>query len=425
MSEEALGLRLNYPATAGILLAVNAVPDAFVVEDGPGCHFYRAMAVQGRHDWASTLLSCEGHHRVQSSGVNLASIATSYEGMLRESVERLADQESAAVVLLSSLSMCGVAGTDYERVLKESRCAKPVFRIPDPTLSGDWLDGYARTLEALAGGMDLAGACSREDAVAVVGYFMDRREGDHAGNVAELRRMLSALGLDCVTVWLSGERYEDLRRVRQAGTVIGLPHGRKAAAALARRLGVRLIETGLPFGLEGSSAWLRRVAGALGREERAEAFLSSELRRLAPALEWVIPRVFLNRRFVFAGDPHLLEGWMGLEAEVGMRLTGAFFNAGPQHDAGAGRDEVETACEPSVESLRRSWKKLQGEGAELLVASSDVLTYLRPDCARLEFGFPSVDWHCLRDVPYLGLRGCAHLLERLASALTRRDAEQS
>ncbi|MEQ1919548.1 MAG: nitrogenase component 1, partial [Elusimicrobiota bacterium] len=168
---------------------------------------------------------------------------------------------------------------------------------------------------------------------------------------------------------------------------------------------------------------LRTIAAALGREERAEAFLVVELRRLAPVLEWVIPRVFLNRAFVFAGDPYLYAGWKSLESEVGLRLTGAFFNAGPQHDDGAERGDIVTAFEPSVEALRRSWHTLRDEGAELLVASSDVLAHLSPDGARLEFGFPSVDWHCLRDTPYLGLRGCAHLLERLASVLTRRDAE--
>lgn len=425
---EVRALRLNYPYTAGVMLAVNAIADAYLVEDGPGCHIYRAMAVHGRHDWTSTLLSATGRHRAQNSGVNIGSIATKYEGIIREALLGAASAPRARVVLLSSLSMCSVAGTDYARVIKDAAVGKPVFLIGGASLNGDWLDGWAQTLQALAAGMDLDGGAPDPDAVAVVGLFADRGEGDHRGNAMEVRRLLSGIGLRVESVWLCGEGYEGLRGARRAGAVVSLPHARKAAATLATRLGARLVETGLPFGIDGTRRWLEEIALATGRRERAEAFVASELDELIPRIEPAVAHVLSGRRLVFVGDPHLLEGWRGLADEAGLRLDAAFFTAAPRHAAKAATDAisagVECEYEPSGGDLRARWESLHARGADVLIASSDVLTHLRYEGAVVEFGFPSQRMHFLRETPFLGFRGAAALLERLANTVERSEEDR-
>lgn len=62
---EGLHAPLSFPYNLGVLLALNAVSDAYLVLDGPGCSFYRGMMIHGRHDWSSTLLSADGWHRFQ------------------------------------------------------------------------------------------------------------------------------------------------------------------------------------------------------------------------------------------------------------------------------------------------------------------------------------------------------------------------
>jgi nitrogenase molybdenum-iron protein alpha/beta subunit len=261
-------------------------------------------------------------------------------------------------------------------------------RPPRPSRARSLQDGYASALEALAAGLDLRGARPERGHVAVVGYLMDRNEGDHRGNVAELERMLRGLGLEPASVWLSGRPYEHLREARRAEAVLSLPHGRAAARVLARRLGVRLVEAGLPFGLEGTRRFLELLGRACGRRKEAAAFIRRELDLVAPRLEWSVPHAFLNRRFVFAGDPHYGAAFAELIAELGGR-------AEPLGGSGKGPD------------------------ADLLVADTRTLRRVRPRTAWLEFGFPCELTHILQDDPFLGFPGALGFLSRAANEVSK------
>jgi len=414
-----LSQKLAYPHTLGVYLAVNAVPDAFLVMDGPGCAFYRAMTVHGRHDWASTLLSCTGRHRVQYAGVDANTIASGYEWRLREAVRTVASAPEPGVVLLGSMPICTLAGTQHERILREEKGVKPGAVVPGRSLGGDWLDGYDDALLALADALDLSGrkpvgGAPTSRNVAIVGHLMDRCEGDQRGNAAELGRLCRGLGLEPVSVWLSGEPVARLRDIRHARAVISLPYGRRAAASVARRLKAKLVETGLPVGLEATQAWLRKVAKALGRESAAEAFIRSELKRVIPRFEWAVPASFLGRKAVYVGDPHFHEGLAGFCEDLGVRLEGAFLNG----RGGAIGDGILT--QPSMSRMKAEWERLAAGGVDLLIGNADAFAVLRPGCAWLELGFPSVWTHFLREEPTLGFEGAVHLADRMANALGRR-----
>ena len=58
----------NHPYSTGVVLAVNAVADAYLLLDAPVCAQWRPGFIQGSHDAASTLWDPAGAHRVQISG---------------------------------------------------------------------------------------------------------------------------------------------------------------------------------------------------------------------------------------------------------------------------------------------------------------------------------------------------------------------
>lgn len=272
-----IGVRINIPYLQGAYLGFNAIPDAYFLGDGPSCIFDKAEQIHGRHDLFSSLLSCDGDHRVQHTGLNVFNIAGDTEKEIAAALKRIAAFPACGAVFFGSMPMCALVGTDYERLLREAlgESRKPSFLMPRRSaVSGDWLDGYAAVLEALASGMDLDGAKPEAGSVALVGYLMDRNEGDHRGNLRELERIVRALGLKPVSVWLSGKPYEELRAVRRAGTVVSLPHGRKAGKILAKRLAVDLVEAELPFGLEATRRFVETLGRAFGRERRARDFIA-------------------------------------------------------------------------------------------------------------------------------------------------------
>jgi len=415
---------LSFPWLIGVYLGVNAIRDAYALVDGPDCTLYKAHYIHGRHDLNSTLLDVGGRHRIAFTNVCARGVVKEHDAIVARHLLALDALPESGLLLATALPMCSITGTDYGRIIRNvrARLHKTAIDVSPGSLLGDWLDGYESVLLALARGLDLPRGRRRPGTAAVVGYLMDRNEGDHLANLAELRRLLAAAGLELVSVWLDGGPAAGLRRAAEAEFVVSLPYGRRAARAVARRTGARLLEAELPFGLPATRAFVRRVAEATGRTREAEAFLDAELRRVVPRLQWVLPHLFLHRRVAFLGDPYLLAGFCDLADDCGMTLTGAVVTARAGH--GGGRPGLAVVHEPPAEAA--AMLRIL-EPADLIVGSrvwGSMLAVAGPHPlypALVEFGFPSYEHHALLDRPFLGADGVLALVERMADCLYRRQ----
>ena len=425
---------MNYPTLLGVYLAVNALKDAYVLVDGPDCAFYKAHFIHGRHDLNSTLLRIDGRHRVAFTNVCSRGVVKEHDDIIRDHLMRLDGLDEAGLVLATALPMCSITGVDYGRLIRSlaKRLKKTAIDIPPESLVGDWLDGYAQTLCALAKGLGVAPGRRRAGTVAVVGYLMDRNEPDHLANLAQLRRMLEALRLETVSIWLGGQAAGDLKRVEEAEFIVSLPYGRAAARLLAEKTGAALVETDLPFGLPKTQRFLRDVGAAAGRRPQAEAFIERELSRVVPRLKWIIPQLFLNRRTAFMGDPYLLGGFADIAEDLGMALEGAIVRARRAHGPSptacgggtpspdgsvGGAPGVQVLYEPACHS--DAVRRLVEAPLDLFVSCwcEDEWRSLRNPM--LEFGFPSYRHHALQDRPFLGFDGFLSFVERMADELSR------
>ncbi|OGR47852.1 MAG: hypothetical protein A2X37_05260 [Elusimicrobia bacterium GWA2_66_18] len=416
------GVRFNLPFLHGLYVALNAVSDAYFLGDGPSCVFAKGEHIHGRHDLFSTLLSCASDHRIQYTGVNIFNIAGNFEAEIAAALKRIAAWPSCGVIFTGAMPMCAIAGSDYERIMREALkgCDKPAFLIPRrSSISGDWLDGYGGALTVLAGGIDLEGAAPEPDTAAVVGYLMDRNEGDHRGSVGELERTLRALGVEPVSTWLSGRPYEHLRQARRAGAVISLPHGRAAARLLARRLGVKLVEAELPFGLGGTRRFVELIGRELGREAAAREFAARELAEAGPLADALAARAVRGRRFAFAGDPHYALAFAEFVEELGGTAAASVVMGGAEHLSPQRLADLKrrpgVLIEPNRVELHRLFGEATGWDVDLLVCNSFGLTYIKPKVPWLEFGFPSEHEHVLHDEPFLGFAGARSFLARAAA----------
>lgn len=416
-AEPGHGTPTNFPSMLGVYLAVNAVPDAFVLVDGPDCSLYKAHFIHGRHDWESTLLRVDGLHRVAFTNVCARGVVRDHDAELAAAVRRLDALPDCAAVLLTALPMCSITGVDYGRV---TRALKPSLQgtaldVPPGSLMGDWLDGYAQTLTALAKSLPLGPGRARPGTVAVVGHLMDRNEADRRADVKELERLLEGLGLECVSVWLSGRPYRELARVEEAETIVSLPYARGAARLIAERTGARLVEAPLPFGLPKTEGFLNAVAAATGREERAKAFIAAELRRVLPRMRWVFPHQFVGKRLAFAGDPHVLGGLLDIASDAGMEVAAAVLTARRAH--GGLVEGLTVLHEPPEEDSVTS--RLLTEGVDLLISCHLRIfsTGWRVPVPLMEHGFPSNRHHAFFERPSLGFSGFTGFIDRMAEAL--------
>lgn len=415
------GHRLNFPSLMGAYLVVNAIPDAYLLVDGPDCALYKTHFIHGRHDLNSTLLSIDGRHRVCFTNVCAQSVTRDHNELVFRRLQRINGFEEAGLILLTALPSCSLTGIDYEHLLSSvrSKLLKPALAIPPISLAGDWIDGYATTLLALARRMELPDARPEPDKVALVGYMMDRNEGDHRANLEELRRLLGALSLELVSVWPGGAPYAALREAARAGLVVSLPYGREAAAELARRTGATLVEAELPFGLRATERFLRKTAEAAGRPEAAERVVREEVREAFSRLEWIAPHLFFHRTASYFGDPCLIGGFLELCDDLGMRVLECSSTGREGHlSLPEGVEKPPLHFEPdyyhpAVQRLRRS-------PPDLVVSNTNEALRNRPphDFALVELGFPSYYHHAVGLSPFLGYRGALAFVERLADALS-------
>ena len=425
--EDEYGQRVAYTFMTGVFLAVNALRDAYLLVEGPDCIHMKTQFVQGNHDWLSTITSVSGYHRVANTALHPVHMTRSREELLRGLLGRLAKHPATGGILFTSMPMAFITGADYERLCVETAEASgtSVVHVPGKSLSGDWMDGYAESLLALAKQLPLPAPAGALDPrkVAIVGHLFDRNEGDQRANVAHLRELLVALGLEPVSVWLEGQDFADLARAGSAGTILSFPYGRKAARALAERTGARLVECELPFGLDATERWLTTVGDVLGVQDRAREVIERELTHVVPHLEWLIPFVFQGRRLAFVGDPHVAAGLAEIATMLGAELTHVAVTDPPVHARGL-QDKLGARTRLLV------WPKQQAlhdflNDAVVSERVSLVVTNLHGvglgGTAWVEHGFPSLYTHALYDRPSLGFRGLLAFVDTLANTVRHHE----
>jgi len=423
--------RVTYSYITGAILATNALKDVYTVVDGPDCVHMKTQFVQGNHDFLSTLVSVSGHHRVANTALHVMSMATGWEDHLRATLERVASHPHAGGVLLTSMPMAQVTAVDYERLCKEvsKQTCKPVVPVMARSLTGDWLDGYEDVLVALAKRIDLPCTKKSENKVGIVGYLMDRNEGDHKGNIKEIRRIFGALGLEVVSIWLEGQPFASLARIAEASTIISFPYGRRAARWVARRTGARLVECDYPFGLIATEHFVSKLGEVFGRTAEAKVFLKRELSEVVPPCEFVIPFIFQHRRAGYIGDPVLVKGFYETLELFGATLDFAVITNSHSHAQGLTSESLGGAdllVYPRNKTLITFLVGKSKVNALSLVVTNNagVALLAKKGLGVVEFGFPSYLSHSLGERPFLGFRGFLNFVDSMATAMRMAEAQK-
>ena len=182
---------------------------------------------------------------------------------------------------------------------------------------------------------------------------------------------------------------------------------------VAQKTGATLVETEIPFSLDGASGWVSRVASAVDSVAAGEAFIDAELARTVPSLRWVIERQLLHQRALFLGDPHFLGPVASLVEELGVELCRAIV-------CGRERPLAEVSCPVDVEVTAPMLRRTLQDSRPAILIHNDVAPGGLPPGAEMHptvnFGFPSFEYHGMADAPFLGFSGAVAFAGRLASA---------
>jgi nitrogenase molybdenum-iron protein alpha/beta subunit len=297
------------------------------------------------------------------------------------------------VILVTAFEFQSLLNLPLDRMVRQvaGDTGRPMLFLPSRSLSGDWLDGYAEVNAVLAKWIRVDPSRRSRGTVAIVGHLMDRTEGDQAGNIAELRRLLATLGLRCATVWLAGGTIADLARIESAETIVSLPYAREAADVLAKRLGADVVECELPVGLGRTSGFLKAVASRMGLASEAESLIERETSSAIRDCERAVSTLLTGRRLALSlPDPYLRQAVSDLCTEIGVGTV-------PVEDI-----EIEDSGPPPV-VLGNSLGTMAG-------------------VLRVPMGYPNYLEHPVTHRPFLGYAGFRVMVERLGTAFLRREA---
>lgn len=414
-------VRYNYtaPYLDGVYLAINALPDAFLVYDAHDCGYYKAEKIAGVHDLFSDLLRWDQAHRVLRTNVEMRDYIMGGDDKLSKKLLQVGTGTEPGVLFLARSNPVIVSGHDAVPVVREMsrKIDVPLVTIPDRNIERDFVTGYLDAIELLVDHLSLEPAEEFADCVSLVGFLFDRNEADNRADIDELRRMLAALGARAGPVLLDGSSFRELARAPRPDLVVDLAGGCGASERLAARAGAGC-HTGLPpVGIEGTASWLRDVAAALGDESRARPFVDRELERLVGELRWLLPRFLAGKNVLLFADRLLLVPLARCLEELGMVIAGIGCTATGPGDDGAGWPWRKVPDD--IPSLRAFMEDAAKAGEIDLVLGNSVIRQMVCDLAVpfVELGYPSCFHHVLHPAPILGFAGVRVLTERIINAL--------
>lgn len=425
----------------GVSVAVHAVPDAFLLMHcGVGCK-HKATSQLSTHDWGRGVVEREGWTEVGDS--ELISGASDRIGPYLRSWVRRVDP---ALVVVIAVTFLELTGEDTRSVVAEEAETVDcdVLYVDALGTHGDLHAGYASVLVELLKRLDLRTPAARPREVGVLGYLFDRYEGDHAGNLAQLKRLVSDIGLRLGPVMLSGRPWADVQAIRDSGVIVQLPYAAPRAKALRRvfkRTDRTVVHADLPVGLRGSTRWMRLVARAAGVPEapvlqRAAAREKAVRTRLAPFVAQL-----QGRRVAVFADLPLLAGTIAVLGDLGMSVL----VAGIRGTSLGGEDELRAAVErlggalPADAEVLVDPSLVRGRDAVVarlgsidgVLASATELNALaslpqealmggRGDAPHgpffLEIGFPCKRHHAATAQPWMGHAGVLNWAQRVLDA---------
>jgi nitrogenase molybdenum-iron protein alpha/beta subunit len=403
----------------GVYLATHAVRDALCMcHASVGCKVKTQTHV-ARHDSVE-----DGYRRMRYSQFIDEDLINGSTVQLEEEIRAWSRRQRPGIVVLDASTPISLQGQGMAAVIQrmEAEIGVPVVFVDARNYEDDLYGGYAQTIGTLLERLDWSRRAPRADEVSVVGHFFDRYEPDQLGNVAELRRLLAGIGLRAPAVFFAGEPFATLQEAVHARTHLVLPH---AASQVGRldRLGQVHVQTGLPMGITGTTAWLRQVAGALSLEARVQPLVDAELRAAKRYFE-VARRNLQERRFAVFAEAPRAAGVVATLMEVGMvpSLIGVL------HFSAGGRAEVERALaahhgvalptgvhfleNPTSDEIRGAD---YGE-CDVALGTTIERELLGGRFPWVEFGFPSETRHFLAPRPCLGFQGALCLLEQVMAA---------
>lgn len=271
----------------GTLLAIEGIADARAVLNGPtGCRGYPAYFSDRHFPRENSLdrrmfdeLFYFGQPRIPCTYLDSDDYILGSTEKLREILPLVAQKGDAFFAVVNSPG-ASLIGDDLDRFLAEAGLDHVCMAIPAAGYSRPLAEGFDDAITAALRWLRLNRLPRLADRVNLLGFSMVQKHWQ--GNIAELSRLLSLMGLSVVAVPGAGSGVAALRESTTAScNIVVFPeYAQKTEAFYEEEFGIAAVQSpdGAPVGFAATESWIRAVAGATGRDP-APALAAIRLQR--------------------------------------------------------------------------------------------------------------------------------------------------
>jgi len=383
------------PFLTWVFMWVNAIKDVALYVDWPDCVFYKSDLIYKTHDLGSELKSPSMDTKLYFSWVMPNKMVRWYDDKIKRKLSFIEENPNFNLGVVTCMPVTWLLATQYDSIYRDFQ-TNFIF-VPSFT-DKFWLDGYSVFLKELSKGIEFnANKKKLKNHISIIWFLFDRNEWDTCGNIEEIRRLLNLIWVTLDCIWLSWWNLEDLKKVDESELIVSLPYWNLASKILSKKLGIDMLEVEVPFWIKNTVDFVLEIWEKLWLDSlKINSLLSEELRIVKEKVDILDERIFLNKNYIYAGDPFLENSIKDIWKYLWMNHIKTY---------------------PYI-WVRRGNKRDLRDQVDLIIRNSDFSIDIE-NCVEFEFGFPSYNTHFLVDRPYMWFKGVLFFIERLYNEMNQ------
>ena len=419
--------RADTCAQTGAAAFFGGIKNAQIMLNGPlWCYFYATRHLEQSHR--------DMGERFHGSQPDNTAVVYGTEKFLLEALENLkANDFHPDVLLIENSCAMGLIGDDLSGIAKKAKLDFPVLTMDSGGSIGGFAEGYSKAALTLLKSLELKKAASPNPlCVNLLGATDFYYNGK--ADTREIMRLLHLSGCEVNCVLGAGSDLSSIRQIGRASLniVIHAELGLKIASYLQEQLGQPYIVAGMPYGTSGTMDWLKKISEAVplqtAQAESEADEKQSYLTSWTNEMRCVWGELWLER--VIAAAP------AATALGIAQALRSEWLDTGEltvicQNDIDIDllpHDMADTIYIAGKDSQQIE-KLLGGFDSGLLLAGSNETSVMtrnkRRDVISCNIAFPVRDEMLLTDTPFCGIRGSAHMVQRLWNKYIAYKAERN
>ncbi len=299
----------------GTIWTLSTIKDAYIIEFGPAgtTHF----EIEGMMQF-----NADHNANVYTTHINETDISFGKQDRLENAILEIDGQYGPKYIFVMASSISAIIGTDIESVCYELQPKVKAKLIPITTggYHGDHTLGIEATMDMLCKEVVQETVQKKPNTYNIVGNNGD--VFNFLSDVEEIKNLMkSAFNFDVNTTFTAYTSMEEIEKAGEAQFNLVLRgEGLKAADTLKKNHGIGY-HYGRPYGLEGTTFWLKSLEKALGipADEQYIAKKTAEIRKHLMNYRFMT-RGLNKKNVLLVGDYDVVVGLAALVEELGLTV---------------------------------------------------------------------------------------------------------